>query len=128
MRFLVLCAAVLGCVGLKSPSSQPSPEVPGEGVRTGTFKNLGPQISTTLIQGSAFTKDPSGKTLVCCVVRGQPAKLVVFDVESGKRVHLFALNEADGAWNATTASDGSVYVGTDPNGRLFRWVPGEQSV
>ena len=98
-----------------------------DAVAAGTFRNLGPQISATLLQGSTFTPGSSGQLLVCCVVRGQPAKLMVFDATTGEMLHRFPLEHAEGAWNATTASDGSVYVGTDHKGRLYRWVVGESA-
>lgn len=91
----------------------------------GTFKNLGTQITATTLIGTTFTKDADGTPLVCTVMRGQPAKLVVFDLKSGKIVKILPLIGAEGAWNATTASDGSVYIGTDSNGHLYRWIPGE---
>src|SRR5436305_9378233 len=91
----------------------------------GTFTNLGPQITATTLIGTTFAKEPSGREVVCTVMRGQPAKLLVYDLKSGTLLHKLALEGADGAWNATTASDGTIYVGTDANGNLYRWVPGE---
>jgi hypothetical protein len=89
------------------------------------FTDLGVQITSTLLQGSAFAKYSDGRDIVCTVIRGNPAKLLLFDVKSGSLLHRLPLGTADGGWNATTASDGSVYVSTDDEGHLFRWVPGE---
>src|SRR4051794_25936815 len=91
----------------------------------GRFVDLGPQITSSLVIGTTFTKDPSGHDLVCTVMRGHPAKLIVFDVRGGQMLHRMPLAGANGAWNACTASDGSVYVGSDANGHLYRWIPGE---
>jgi len=93
-----------------------------------TFRNLGPQISATTLQGSTFTKDPKGNVLACTVLRGVPAKLVVFDITKPDPILVLPLKGAEGAWNATTASDGSVYAGTDPNGHLYRYIPGEDTI
>lgn len=90
-----------------------------------SFVNLGPQITSSTIQGCAFTKMPNGASVVCVVMRGQPAKLVVFDLKSGEMLQRLPLEGAEGGWNACTSSDGSVYVGTDSNGHLYRWIPGE---
>jgi sugar lactone lactonase YvrE len=92
-----------------------------------SFVNLGPQITSSAIQGCAFTKMPDGKAVACVVMRGQPAKLVVFDLKTGEMLHRLPLDGADGGWNACTATDGSVYVGTDSNGHLYRWIPGEET-
>src|SRR5688572_33132625 len=94
----------------------------------GEFQHLGVQITSMTLQGTAFAKDPQGRDLVCTVIRGEPAKLLVFDIKSGELLHRLTLAGAHGAWNATTASDGSVYVGTDDEGKLFRWTPGEKKV
>ncbi len=94
----------------------------------GRFENLGVQITSLTLQGTTAAKDPSGRELICTVIRGEPAKLLVFDVRERKLVNRFALESAHGAWNATTATDGSVYVGTDDQGKLFRWLPGETEV
>src|SRR5205823_5637371 len=51
-----------------------------------------------------------------------------FDGSKPEPLHVLALDGAEGAWNATTASDGSVYVGTDPNGHLYRYIPGTSEV
>ena len=45
----------------------------------GTFTDLGVQITSLTLQGTTFANDPaSGRDLVCTVIRGQPAKLLVF--------------------------------------------------
>ncbi len=94
----------------------------------GKFVNLGVQITSTTIQGTTFAKEPDGRDVVCTVIRGEPAKLLVFDIHSGELLRRMPLEGAKGAWNATTASDGSVYAGTDNNGHLYRWIPGENEM
>jgi hypothetical protein len=93
---LILISAA-GC----SHSTQPA-------AATGKFEDLGAQITSTTIQGTTFAKLPDARDVVCTVVRGQPAKLLVFDVKTGSLLHRLALGTADGGWNATTATDGSV--------------------
>jgi sugar lactone lactonase YvrE len=94
----------------------------------GAFVDLGVQLTSMTLQGSTFTRDANGNEFACSVIRGDPAKLLVFDARDGKLLHRLALEGAHGAWNATTASDGSVYVGTDDNGHLYRWSPGEEKL
>ena len=95
---------------------------------SGRFENLGVQVTATTVQGTTFAKEADGRDVVCSVIRGDPGKLLVFDVRSGALIHRMPLAKAHGAWNACTASDGSVYVGTDDNGHLYRWIPGEKEV
>jgi hypothetical protein len=94
----------------------------------GEFEDLGVQITSMTLQGTTFARDPAGRDLVCTVIRGEPAKLLVFDIKTGDLLHRLALDGAHGAWNAATATDGSVYVGTDDEGKLFRWTPGEPAI
>ncbi|MBI5381217.1 MAG: hypothetical protein HZA31_04895 [Opitutae bacterium] len=93
------------------------------------FVNLGAQLTSRTFQGSAFTRDAAGHQLLCTVVRSQPcAKLVVADALSGDVIGTYSLEGANGAWGAVTAKDGSVYIGTENNGKVFRFVPGEKAV
>jgi hypothetical protein len=95
----------------------------------GKFEDLGVQITSMTLQGTTFARDSkTGRDLVCTVIRGEPAKLLVFDVKSGDLLHRLTLEGAHGAWNANTASDGSVYVGADDNGHLYRWIVGEKEI
>lgn len=117
--------ALLALVALSPAAWAAKPSSGG----AGKFENLGPQLSARTFQGATFARDRDGRTVVCAVVRSQPAaKLFVADVATGALRHEFNLPGAGGAWAATTAADGSVYVGTEPEGKLFRWVPGENSV
>jgi hypothetical protein len=117
IRKLIFALATLGLISVARAAE------PG-----GKFEDLGVQITSMTLQGTTFASDPTGRPLVCTVIRGEPAKLLVFDIKSGELLHRLTLTDAHGAWNATTASDGSVYVGTDDNGHLYHWVPGEENL
>ncbi len=93
----------------------------------GKFTDLGVQISSSTIIGTTFGKDGKGRDVVYTVMRGHPAKLLSFDLNGGL-VQSLPLPGAEGAWNACTSTDGSIYVGTDSNGHLYRYVPGEKEV
>src|ERR1700684_4479010 len=82
----------------------------------GKFTDLGVQITSSTIIGTTFGKDASGKPTVYTVMRGQPAKLLAFDLQTGAFEQSLPLPGADGAWNACTSTDGSIYIGTDSNG------------
>jgi streptogramin lyase len=93
------------------------------------FIDLGPQVTSNAYQASAFTKDSAGNDLLCAVIRSQPAaKLLIFDLKSSRLVHSFPMPGANGAWGAVTAADGSVYLATENNGKLFRYLPKENQI
>src|SRR5262250_781883 len=91
----------------------------------GEFKDLGVQISSSTVIGTTFGKDGNSRDAVYTVMRGHPAKLLSFDAETGSFIQSLPLDGATGAWNACTASDGSIYVGSDANAHLYRYIPGE---
>jgi streptogramin lyase len=94
----------------------------------GKFTDLGVQITSSTVIGTTFGKDGAGHDVVYTVMRGHPAKLLSFDLATGQLQQSLPLDGADGAWNACTATDGSIYVGTDSNGHLYRYIPGENAV
>ncbi|MBY8872688.1 carbohydrate binding domain-containing protein [Micromonospora sp. PLK6-60] len=58
-----------------------------------------------------------------------PAKLATVDVDTNAVVDTpQKLPGAAGGWAATTATDGSVYVGTYHNAGLYRYLPGTKSL
>src|SRR2546421_11740973 len=92
----------------------------------GEFKDLGVQISSSTVIGTTFGKDGAGRDVIYTVMRGHPAKLLSFDLGNGSLLQSLPLDGATGAWNACTASDGSIYVGMDANAHLYRYIPGEK--
>ncbi len=95
--------------------------------RTGSgFTDLGAPITARTFQAAGFTRDREGRILLCATVRSQPsAKLLVVDAATGAVRTVHPLPGAHGAWAAVTASDGSVYIGTEAHGKLFRYVPAD---
>lgn len=91
-------------------------------------RDLGIPITSTTLQGSTTTREPDGTPVFGTVIRGEPARLYIVNAITGELLRNFPLDGAKGSWNATTASDGSVYVGTDANGALYRYIPGEEDI
>lgn len=115
-------AAVVATLMSASVAWSAAKELPAEVV------NLGPQVTSAMLQGTAAAVAPDGKVLFCSVIRGYPARLNVIEAETGTLLHSLPLPGADGSWTATAATDGSVYIGSDPNGHLYRYVPGESQL
>lgn len=104
---------------------------------TATDTDLGPQVSKASINATTFGVDGAGARTAYTVVTGASnwdAHLVGITADTGAVAVDLPLTGATGAWNATTATDGSIYVGTynfsdtSKNGRLYRYVPGADSV
>lgn len=94
-------------------------------ISTGKLTNLGPQVTMATIQSAAFLKDRSGKELLYTVVRGKPAHLIGYELKTNKLVVDLPLDNMDGAWGVTVATDGSFYAGGG-GGHLYRYVPGSE--
>lgn len=96
-------------------------------VDTSQFVNHGPQLFASMIQGSAFVREKTGKEMIYTVVRGEPAHLLGYDIHTKKLLLDLPLGEADGAWDMAQASDGTLYVpGAD--GTMFSHEPGTLEV
>lgn len=93
----------------------------------GVFKNLGPQLGATMIQGSLFAQHPDGRILLYTVVRGEPAHLLGYDAANGQLLLDVPLPGADGAWDLTQSTDGTIYV-PGASGILFAHQPGSKTV
>ncbi|MCC5938083.1 MAG: hypothetical protein JJU34_12445 [Lunatimonas sp.] len=94
---------------------------------TTRFTNHGPQLFASMIQGSVFAEASDKRLLVYTVVRGEPAHLLGYDVQTGQLVLDQPLPEADGAWDLAQATDGTLYA-PGANGSLFAHVPGSHEV
>jgi hypothetical protein len=100
---------------------------------TARHTDLGVQMSRASVNASTFGADGTAYT----VVVGSDtyaAHLIGIDAGTGKVTVNKELVGAMGAWGATTATDGSVYVGSynydDPayGSRLYRYTPGTGEV
>ena len=89
--------------------------------------NLGPQVTATTIQGSAFFRDESGRDLIYTVERGEPAHLLGYEVKTLRKILDAPMPGNDGAWEATVSSDGWVYT-AGGHGHMFRHKPGTETV
>jgi hypothetical protein len=93
----------------------------------GRLTNLGPQIYASVIQGSTFLQDKNGRQLVYTVVRGNPARLLAYTIDTRQMVLNEALPGTDGAWDMAVSSDGWLYV-PGAKGMLYRHMPGTETV
>ena len=90
--------------------------------------NLGPQVKDAVIQGSIFTRDENGRNLVYTVVRGVPAHLLGFDVNTGRLITDLPVSKTDGVWDLAVATDGWLYLAGGSGGYLYKHKPGSDKI
>lgn len=81
---------------------------------------LGVQIGKARVISAASDED-----FYYLSVAGQPAKLVVAERGTLDVRHVLDVPGAEFVWATETAMDGSVYLGSAPNGHLHRYTDGE---
>jgi hypothetical protein len=91
-------------------------------------EDLGAPLTSLTVMEGAFGTQPDGRNVVYAVPAGENAQLNVVDVQTRELIRAVPLPGAAGAWAITVASDGSVYVGSYSNGRLYRYQPGTGAV
>lgn len=119
MKIRAAVISLLVLVMIMAGASAPAVAAPPEG----TFTDLGPAVTSLTVMEGTYGKCPSGSDCVYAVVAGDNTKLNVIDVRTRESIKTIPLPGASGGWGATTASDGSIYIGSYNNGRLYRYEP-----
>lgn len=84
--------------------------------------SLGNPLRDVLLIGGTVAPGPSGTPVLWSVSSGTPARLNAVDPVTGTAVARYDLPTAGGSYAIDSSPDGSVYVGTYGDGRLFRWT------
>lgn len=92
-----------------------------------TVKDLGPQVTASVIQGSVFVKTPDGMEYLYTVLRGRPASLLGYSLDGNKKILDQPLAGTDGSWDLVVSTTGVVYI-AGANGHLFSHNPGTDVV
>ncbi|TDC02734.1 hypothetical protein E1267_28680 [Nonomuraea longispora] len=85
-------------------------------------EDLGVPLEDVLLIGGVVAPGPGGRTVLWGASSGSPAHLNAVDPATGAEVARYDLPGAEGSWAVDAAQDGSVYVGTYGDGRLYRWT------
>lgn len=89
----------------------------------GPYENLGPQVQyVSVIRGEAGM-DQYGRPLYYALLQGEPAKLVVIDLQTKQIVDMETLDGATAAWSIEVDSNRQVWIGSTPNEHLYRYNP-----
>lgn len=92
-----------------------------------TVKDLGPQVTASVIQGSVFVRTPDGMEYLYTVLRGRPASLLGYTLDGNKKILDQPLAGTDGSWDLVVSTTGVVYI-AGANGHLFSHIPGTDVV
>lgn len=92
-----------------------------------SLQDLGTQVQNLTIMRGTFGKE-NGRDKGYTVVVGDPGKFAVVDVRTETVEKLIDLPGATGSWSTVVARDGTVYTGTYPNGHIYKYVPGTDTV
>lgn len=84
------------------------------------LKDLGPQIASDVVQGSAFLETSKKKEYVFTVVRGEPAHLLGYDLGSGNLAVNLEIKGVRGSWDIVVSTNGLIYIAGD-NGHLYSY-------
>ncbi|MED4454484.1 WD40 repeat domain-containing protein [Metabacillus fastidiosus] len=84
------------------------------------FENLGPKVEyLNVINGKLVSVQ--GQNYYVALLQGEPAKVAVIDYETKKLIDLKELEGAKEPWAIETAPDGTVWIGTNPNGHVYKY-------
>ncbi|MFC3771756.1 hypothetical protein [Paenibacillus sp. GCM10012303] len=92
----------------------------------GTMTNLGTPLHLIINNGCAVGRDERGRVVIYTVIKGANDSTVFASVDAltaevGTSIRMPGVS---GAWGLLQANDGSVYIGTYGNGRLYRYILG----
>lgn len=91
-------------------------------------RSLGIPLQDVLLIGGTVGTMPDGQRVLWSASSGTPAYLNAVDTTTGAPLLSAALPGSSGSYAVEQAADGSVYVGTYGEGRLYRLPPGGTEV
>ncbi|TMV52822.1 hypothetical protein FE783_01080 [Paenibacillus mesophilus] len=96
----------------------------------GTLVDLGTALTLVINNGSEIGRDQRGNVVIYTVIKGgnDSAAFAVVDALSAEVLTSIDMPGVSGSWGLKAASDGSVYMGTYGNGRMYRYVPGSDRI
>ncbi|MDR6553114.1 carbohydrate binding domain-containing protein [Paenibacillus qinlingensis] len=96
---------------------------------TQEFTNLGTTLTNATPQGATIGMESSNEVFYVTMQgsKSTPARIAAVDINSGsvlRTVNLGSVGETEGAWGATTSSDGYIYAATYPQAKVYKYTPG----
>lgn len=91
------------------------------------YQNLGIQVYNNYVMRAVFGKE-NGRDVAYMVQVGDPAQLVVVDIQTEETIQAIDLPGATGAWGMAVATDGMVYLGSYGTASLYRYDPSTDTI
>ncbi|MGV3465157.1 MAG: hypothetical protein ACO1OT_07685, partial [Heyndrickxia sp.] len=92
------------------------------------FENLGPQVEYTNAIRGKVGYNSSGQPLYYTLLQGEPAKLVVIDINSNSVYDIQELSGSSAAWSIDIGTNQNVYIGGTPSEHLYRYNPDQKAI
>ncbi|WP_027409250.1 WD40 repeat domain-containing protein [Anoxybacteroides tepidamans] len=84
---------------------------------------IGPQIQNVIAMNAAAGTTSDGTPQMYITMQGEPAKLVVVNLETNQLVDEKPLASSSSAWAITVNHDGMVWIGGTPTAHLYKYNP-----
>jgi streptogramin lyase len=84
---------------------------------------IGPQIQNVIAVNASAGTTSSGKAQMYITMQGEPAKLIVVDLETNQIVDEKSLGSSTNAWAITVDNNGIVWIGGTPTEHLYSYNP-----
>jgi len=104
------------------PAATTPPTVSAPAAEQQRLASLGVPLRDVLLIGGTVAPGPNGTPVLWSVSSGAPAHLNAVDPVTGTAIARYDLPGAGGSYAIDSAPDGSIYVGTYSDGKLFRWT------
>lgn len=91
------------------------------------YQNLGIQVYNNYVMRAVFGNE-NGRDVAYMVQVGDPAQLVVVDIQTEETLKAIDLPGATGAWGMAVATDGRVYLGSYGTASLYRYDPSTDTI
>lgn len=127
-KILFNLLGVVAMTGVPGWSASVEDHLTTAGKQNWKARDLGPQVTTINIMSAAIAESDTTSPVIYGVVMGEPGRLVGMDIKTGSLLTDLPLAEANGCYATLAAQDGNIYLGSYPNGNLYRYKPGSKLV
>ena len=99
---------------------------------TKTFTDLGMPIQIDYVQSAAIGKNENGEDVIYTVITnetpGGAAKFAIVDITTKNIIKTINMDGVAGSNAIVVDTDNNVYIGTYESGKLFKYIPGNDSL